>query len=838
MKPRKIEKKNFRTSPLRLKIKKEMLLARWTDGLFYCVKITKISDTSKTCVVEFEDKSIATVHFKDLLEEKEEGVTVCHSCGKEEEEQSNVLVKCENCDRDYHQQCHIPPLSPSGQQDEKFVCRICVFTSCAQTGGAKKSGPLAFKFAEMKQYFPYDIKYLTWNATHTNNVEQCFCYCGGPGIWYNKMLQCCRCRQWFHEACLQCLDEELLIGDRFFIFTCAHCNYGVEYLQRMDLTWFDITYVTLFHLIMTLGKRYIDLESDIVPFILRRADSFGLKKLLNGHHGSCAAVCNELFKVLQKHSTQFCCGAEVKKRCTFYGIRERIPPCPSPVSIPAQDEVITAETLASSSGKKVIFTPSKYTLQVPYVLRGSNRVVPPTMGAKLRESKLAKIARVKSEHNYCTPIKCVDDSFSIDFHKNAGSSWETFDANNNSPSTHVQPKLEVDVAGESHHSSSSNRPESDEKSVVSSPIAKPKSTFWSLDTAFPEPMNFTGANHPFLTEFEQDNLRKQRQHFEKQLEMLSAFLLEEDEHKTGKNASPVVSPLRAPPSAVKDVKGFKGELADLIKSTCSSSASTPKKTKGSQQSAETSAKEEKLFDQLNPPKNGVLSRRNLSHHVKNSKSAKSISAACCVSRAKVSPRKDRINVKNGISIRSEPSTSKDDRFEDSIDKAAQKRLKALKRCLKKLSPTCGFRFPVLVESHPVVDSALVYSVPGGKRPTSGASTAPLSPAAAGVPARSASNSLSKSGNKSRKRKYEQVENGPKEEVWDQCSQSIDSVRRSHRSRSAVQRFQAASGSSGCGMAESVGSRNGSHLDGEQYDVISLRIGQEDGLVEYLIGWSQ
>lgn len=444
----------------------------------------------------------------------------------------------------------------------------------------------------------------------------------------------------------------------------------------------------------------------------------------------------------------------------------------------------------------------------------------------------------KSEHNYCTPIKCVDDSFSIEFHKNAGSSWETFDANNNSPSTHVQPKLEVDVAGESHHSSSSSRLESDEKSVVvSSPIAKPKSTFWSLDTAFPEPMNFTGANHPFLTEFEQDNLRKQRQHFEKQLEILSTFLLEEGEQKTGKNASPVVSPLRAPPSAVKDVKGFKGELADLIKSTCGSSASTPKKTKGSQQSAETSAKEEKLFDQLNTPKNGVLSRRNhFSHHSKNGKSAKSISAACCVSRAKVSPRKDRINLKNGISIRSEPSTSKDDRFEDSI--SAQKRLKALRRCLKKLSPTCGFRFPVLEESHAVVDSALAYSLPDSKRPTSGASPTPLSAAAAGVPARSASNSLSKSGNKSRKRKNEQVEHGRKAGVRDQCSQSMDSVRRSHRSRSAVQRFQAASGSRGYGMAESAGSRNGSHLDGEQYDVISLRIGQEDGLVEYLIGWSQ
>lgn len=447
----------------------------------------------------------------------------------------------------------------------------------------------------------------------------------------------------------------------------------------------------------------------------------------------------------------------------------------------------------------------------------------------------------KSEHNYCTPVKCLDDSLTRRLSKIGGPSWEAYDANNNSPSTHHTLKVELDITEESDAASSSHHEEGFNLNVTSPTVTEPESTFWSLDTAFPEPDNFTGANHPFLTEFEQENLRKQREHFENQLSILSELLLEDDEEKHVKGAHPVLSPLGTPPSAIKDVKGFKGELADLINSTCGSAASTPKKSKSPPNKAELSMKEEKLFDKLEPPKNGVLSRRNRLHHQVNKerKVAANLSP-CCINGVKISPNLGRIPLKNGISyIKCEPSTSTDDKCEAMLDKAAQKRLRALKKCLKNLTPTCGFRFPVLEETHPAVINNIVgpviCNISENKRLPSGMSTSSLP---VGSNSKLVPSSLSKSGKRGRKRKLEPVEFHRKESIKDQCSWGAENVRRSHRSRSIVQKFDAATSSRNNELDGKMGSINCGLVDGEMYDVISLRIRPESGLVEYLVNWSQ
>uniref|UniRef100_A0A4X1T7S3 PHD finger protein 1 n=1 Tax=Sus scrofa TaxID=9823 RepID=A0A4X1T7S3_PIG len=202
------------------------VLARWTDGLLYLGTIKKVDSAREVCLVQFEDDSQFLVLWKDISPAALPGEELlCCVCRSETVVPGNRLVSCEKCRHAYHQDCHVPRAPAPGEgEGTPWVCRQCVFAIATKRGGALKKGPYARAMLGMKLSLPYGLKGLDWDAGHLSNRQQSYCYCGGPGEWNLKMLQCRSCLQWFHEACTQCLSKPLLYGDRFYEFECCVCR--------------------------------------------------------------------------------------------------------------------------------------------------------------------------------------------------------------------------------------------------------------------------------------------------------------------------------------------------------------------------------------------------------------------------------------------------------------------------------------------------------------------------------------------------------------------------------------------------------------------------------------
>ncbi|XP_074020791.1 PHD finger protein 1-like [Numenius arquata] len=260
------------------------VLARWTDGLLYLGTIKKVDTGRRGCLVQFEDNSQFLVLWKDIspvaVPGEEQSCCVCSGRALNPE---NLLVRCEKCGHAYHQQCHLPAAHPAGP----WMCRRCVFAVATKRGGALKKGPQAKAMLSMKAVLPYQLKTLEWDPPHLANRQQCYCYCGGPGEWNLKMLQCRGCAQWFHEACTQCLSKPLLYGDRW-----------------------------------VRGVRF-DLEREILPFASANWDALLLGPLAETPKGE---RYGQLLGSLSAHKDRFISGREMKKRKGLFGLHTRAPP--------------------------------------------------------------------------------------------------------------------------------------------------------------------------------------------------------------------------------------------------------------------------------------------------------------------------------------------------------------------------------------------------------------------------------------------------------------------------------------------------------------------------------
>uniref|UniRef100_A0A8C5WA80 PHD-type domain-containing protein n=1 Tax=Microcebus murinus TaxID=30608 RepID=A0A8C5WA80_MICMU len=279
------------------------VLARWSDY------------SSKSWVLR---KDIQT-------DGKMSGEMVCTICQEEYSEALNEMVICDKCGQGYHQLCHTPHVDSSViDSDEKWLCRQCVFATTTKRGGALKKGPNAKALQVMKQTLTYSVADLEWDAGHKTNVQQCYCYCGGPGDWYLKMLQCCKCKQWFHEACVQCLQKPMLFGDRFYTFIFSVCSSGPEYLKRLPLQWVDIAHLCLYNL-----KSY-DIHTLMKTRIACTLESWHTHQNLKDM---------SILEALNDYKTMFMSGKEIKKKKKhLFGLRIHVPPVLPNVAFKAEKE--------------------------------------------------------------------------------------------------------------------------------------------------------------------------------------------------------------------------------------------------------------------------------------------------------------------------------------------------------------------------------------------------------------------------------------------------------------------------------------------------------------------
>ncbi|XP_044756485.1 PHD finger protein 19 isoform X2 [Coccinella septempunctata] len=308
---------------------------------FFFGTVVEVNVLQHKCLVKYGDNTNHWAAFKDLtkLSTPEEEDLLCVVCKKSAPKSKREIISCDKCGRGYHKKCHQPEIPFVCQKNESnWMCSRCLHNEPKKLRmrdtQSRRNSLSSLPAVENEsadpmrvRTLPYDLNLLSWDTNHRVNIEQIYCYCGGNGEWNKHMLQCGRCRQWFHEECIDCLRYPIYCGDRFYVFVCSICNHGKEFVRRLEMKWDDLVHLMLYNLTVYHSKKYYDLDNVILPYINDNWHALQLPATIfvvtkderRGH----------ILSVLRNNRTRFKCGREIKKKTTIWGLRVRLPP-PAP----------------------------------------------------------------------------------------------------------------------------------------------------------------------------------------------------------------------------------------------------------------------------------------------------------------------------------------------------------------------------------------------------------------------------------------------------------------------------------------------------------------------------
>ncbi|XP_071447791.1 polycomb protein Pcl [Hetaerina americana] len=350
-------------------IEGEDVLLASKDGCYYLGTVVEVDAASDRCLVKFGDNTQRWSSLKDVakLASQSEHELLCVVCKKSNSKAYDTILVCDRCGRGYHQTCHRPNVNVV-EVDTPWTCSRCVEngrrphrantvdvgigTHAVRKEVAIVAGPVETVSPAVSKEtrimgLSYDVEALTWDSQHRINTEQKYCYCGSAGEWFWRMLQCGRCRQWFHDRCLSCLKYPLYCGDRFYIFVCAVCNHGTEFVRRLEMQLVDVVHLALFNLTVLNAKKYYDFDTLLIPYI---NDNWKYLQLpLKLYESNPDERKDDILSVLQNNRNKFKCGREIKKKTTIWGLRVRAPPpapayvLPPPSGAPLDEDALSAE---------------------------------------------------------------------------------------------------------------------------------------------------------------------------------------------------------------------------------------------------------------------------------------------------------------------------------------------------------------------------------------------------------------------------------------------------------------------------------------------------------------